>query len=178
MEPFANHFDFRHAVDDSNNLRHSTPSFEETWVTRQWPIRVFSFFLALSEVNTFCAYRYFVWKTDEEQLILHQFCRKLALDFINNAYISQGGVDGDGDGRRKRNRSYVCHALKTAPPHAKRWTGKKWNVSATARYQQYVCCGENCKLAIRTYCDCDPGLWMCGVCHVDHCLIVSENGDM
>ena len=124
MEPFANHFDFRHAVDDSNNLRHSTPSFEETWVTRQWPIRVFSFFLALSEVNTFCAYRYFVWKTDEEQLILHQFCRKLALDFINNAYISQGGVDGDGDGRRKRNRSYVCHALKTAPPHAKRWTGK------------------------------------------------------
>ena len=125
MEPFVNHFNFRHAVDDSNNLCHSTPFFEETWLTHQWPICVFSFFLALSKVNTFCAFHYFVWKTDKERLTLHQICCKLALDFIKNAYISQGGVGGDGDGRRKQKRLYVCHQLKTAPPHAKRWTGKK-----------------------------------------------------
>ena len=30
-EPFANHFDYRHYIDDHNNLRHATPSLEETW---------------------------------------------------------------------------------------------------------------------------------------------------
>ena len=28
--PFSNHFDFRHVVDDHNNLRHQLPSIEET----------------------------------------------------------------------------------------------------------------------------------------------------
>ena len=34
-EPFANHFLFRHAVDDHNNLQHSVPSIEGTWVTHR-----------------------------------------------------------------------------------------------------------------------------------------------
>jgi len=29
-EPFANHFDYHHIVDDRNNLRRQTPSIEET----------------------------------------------------------------------------------------------------------------------------------------------------
>ena len=32
-EPWANYFDYRHCVDDHNNLRHSKPSLEETWQT-------------------------------------------------------------------------------------------------------------------------------------------------
>ena len=52
-EPWANHFDFRHCVDDNNNLRHSKPSLEETWRTSRWSLWVLAFFLALSEVNTF-----------------------------------------------------------------------------------------------------------------------------
>ena len=33
MVPFANHFDFGHAVDDHNNLHHQLPSLEEMLVT-------------------------------------------------------------------------------------------------------------------------------------------------
>ena len=50
-EPYANHFLFRHAVDDHNNLRHSVPAIEETWTTMRWSNRVFAFLLAVSEVN-------------------------------------------------------------------------------------------------------------------------------
>ena len=32
--PFDHHFHYRHAVDDHNNLRHSLPSWEDTWVTQ------------------------------------------------------------------------------------------------------------------------------------------------
>jgi Transposase IS4 len=35
MEPFENHYLYRHAVDDHNNLRHSDISIEETWVTHR-----------------------------------------------------------------------------------------------------------------------------------------------
>ena len=34
--PFDWNFSYRHAVDDSNNLRHSLPSIEDTWVTYWW----------------------------------------------------------------------------------------------------------------------------------------------
>ena len=50
-EPWTNHFNFRHCVDDDNNLRHSKPSLEETWRTARWVLQVLAFFLALSEVN-------------------------------------------------------------------------------------------------------------------------------
>ena len=48
---FTNHFKYCGFVDDHNNLRHSKPSLEETWVTQLWSNRVFSFILTVSEVN-------------------------------------------------------------------------------------------------------------------------------
>ncbi len=50
-KPFDWHFRFRHLVDDHNNLRHSLPNLEGTWITECWPIHVFSFLLAISEVK-------------------------------------------------------------------------------------------------------------------------------
>jgi hypothetical protein len=41
-ECFDNHFLYRHAVDDHNNLRHSDISLEETWSTHRWENRVFA----------------------------------------------------------------------------------------------------------------------------------------
>ena len=40
-KPFSDDFRYRHAVDDHNNLRHSSPSLEDTWVTARWVNRVF-----------------------------------------------------------------------------------------------------------------------------------------
>ena len=51
--PFSNHFDFRHVIDDHNNLRHSKAALEETWTTHCWATRVFSFVLAVVEVNCY-----------------------------------------------------------------------------------------------------------------------------
>ena len=92
-QPFAYHFDFRHCVDDNNHLRHIRPSFEETWITHRWVLRVFAFLLALTEVNLFLAYRYWVWPvTGEKRLTLHQFRKKLALMFIHNDLQSPSDI--------------------------------------------------------------------------------------
>jgi hypothetical protein len=50
-EPIFNHFKFRHQVDDHNNNRHSPISVEESVNTKDWRIRVFTFILAVVEVN-------------------------------------------------------------------------------------------------------------------------------
>ena len=55
-EPFNNHYLYRHAVDDHNNLRHAGISIEETWLTHRWENRVFAFILLITEVNIFLAY--------------------------------------------------------------------------------------------------------------------------
>ena len=65
-EVIANHFDFRHIVDDHNNLRHQVPAIEETWTTHRWATRVFAFLLAITEVNCYLAFRYFVWKDEDK----------------------------------------------------------------------------------------------------------------
>ena len=63
--PFAYHFDKRHIVNDHNGLRHMYPSLEQIWVTQRWATRVFTFLLALSEINTYLTYQYFVWREDQ-----------------------------------------------------------------------------------------------------------------
>ena len=86
-EPFANHFLYCHMVDDHNNLRHAAPSIEATWKTQRWPIRLFSFLIAITEINTFIAFRYFVWKESYSSMTLLEFRRKLASMLINNDYL-------------------------------------------------------------------------------------------
>jgi hypothetical protein len=58
-EPFFNHFKFRHQVDDHNNARHSPISLEESINTKDWKIRVFTFILAVVEVNARLAHSLF-----------------------------------------------------------------------------------------------------------------------
>jgi hypothetical protein len=57
--PYDWHYKFRHAVDNHNNLCHSTPSVEGTIMTTCWEIRVFLFLLAVCELNAFLTYRFF-----------------------------------------------------------------------------------------------------------------------
>lgn len=63
-EIIANHFVFCAAVDFHNSKRHDCAtkhglSLEETWRTKNWALRVFSFIIAITEVNTFLAMRFF-----------------------------------------------------------------------------------------------------------------------
>ena len=163
-EPFSNHFLYRHAVDDHNNLRHSVPSIESTWITSRWPSRVFSFILAIVEVNCYLIFKYFVWK-NEEKLTLHQFRKKLALQLIENIHLTE---ETEERLVGTRSRSENLHEFLTAPKHARKCERRIWDLTATAPYQQYVCRGVGCKRQVRTYCSCTPGHWLCSSCYSDH----------
>ena len=82
---FAYHFKYRHN-DDHNNLRHSSPSIEETWKTHRWENRVFAFLLAITEVNIYVYLRYKFWRSRDVDKCdtLHQFRKILTLALINN----------------------------------------------------------------------------------------------
>ena len=145
-------------------------SLEKTWGTHRWECRIFTFILAIVEVNTFLALRYFVW-SDDEQMEFIPFRRKLAKALIHNEYAreEEGSI-------RQSKRAKSSHELMTAPPKAKKIVGGKWDLSAKKRYQQYKCQGDNCEKRIHTYYQCHPGMWLCISCHQQHiiCVITKE----
>ena len=59
MEVVANHFLYRHQVDDNNNRRYAPMSIDRTWATKYWPDRCFAWYLAVPEVNGNYARAYF-----------------------------------------------------------------------------------------------------------------------
>ena len=50
---------YQHSVDNHNNKRHSPISLEAVWGTKYWPNSVYSFLLAVTEVNVNLAAQYF-----------------------------------------------------------------------------------------------------------------------
>ena len=146
-----------------------------------WELRVFAFFLALSEVNTFLIFQYFVW-TKEENLNLHQFRRKLAILMMFNTYDVEEGEETEHthQHRSKRNRreSPYAHDLITAPNQAKCYLGKptyKWDLTASQKYQQQRCF-TGCGNRTRTYFHCNRFASLCKPCHIKHVLTV-HSGD-
>ena len=59
MEQIFFHIMDKHAVDCHNRLRQKLSSLEITWRTSQWPNRAFVFLLVITEINIFCAYKFF-----------------------------------------------------------------------------------------------------------------------
>jgi hypothetical protein len=100
-EPFLNHFKYQHQVDDHNNLRHSPISLEDSLSTKDWNVRVFTFIIALVEVNTGVAMAYFTQSKTAPQL---EFRRQLAKELIDYSYKA-AGID-----RCKRKRSEAAMA--------------------------------------------------------------------
>lgn len=165
-EVIGNHYSYRGCVDDHNNKRQDGGTkqglaLESTWSTYRWPIRVFSFILAISEVNAYLAWTYFKL----ERLEFLNFRKLLAQALIYNRYVEK---DAAVEVRRGRKRRVVDHELLKAPHHARRWTGTEWDLSAKNKYQQYICSGIGCKSQVRTYCKCNPGTWICASCVLNH----------
>ena len=161
--PYDWHFRYRHAVDDHNNLRHSLPSIEDSWKTQRWETRVFSFILAITEVNAFLCLRYFTFGkgTLPGCPTLLAFRRRLAWQMIKNSWIMSE------EEREDEVRIPSLHQLMTAPPHAKHYRNRQWNTTAESKYQQYMC-RNHCGKKIRTYCACTPGHWLCYNCFGQH----------
>ena len=69
-EVVADHYRYRGEVENYNALRHDGGTkfhfcLESQWGTTWWPIRVFAFFVAFTEVNAYLAMKYFL-KTDDK----------------------------------------------------------------------------------------------------------------
>ena len=130
-ETFFNHFKYRHQVDDHNNLHHSPISLEESVSTKDWKIRVFTFIIAIVEVNGRLAWSRFGEKPTITQI--EEFRRHLAKERLDFSFQARG--------RRRRPDDYLCRSVcceETAPKFAGHWTGTEWTRLNTM-YAQHVC---------------------------------------
>jgi hypothetical protein len=133
---------------------------------------VFAFILAITEVNMYLAYKYFVWKTTTTISFLRFRC-KLAKALIYNEYMSLDEEDDVTPRKSKRQRRQQDHVKQTVPNHARYFDEKKWVIGSSDRYQKYTCKAHGCKKLIRTYCRCSPGVWLCEDHFVQHRIEVS-----
>ena len=168
-ETFLNCFKYyRHQVDDHNNLCHSPISLEDSVCTKDWKIRVFTFIIAIVEVNGRLAWSRFGEKPTITQI--EEFRRLLAKERLDFSFQARG--------RRRRPDDYLCRSVcceETAPKFAGHWTGTEWTRLNTM-YAQHVCKTFNCNKRVRTYCRCKVGFWMCSVCIGIH--IASRDNDI
>ncbi len=176
---FANHFKYRHIVDDHNLLRHMIPSIEDTWKTSHWPNRQFAFVLAISEVNTFKGFHYFIWK-GMSRMDSYLFRKELALEMIHNEYLPID-YDSEEDESRKRVRrsqrgrliQKSDHQFQCAPRFGKNITRGNWEFDRSKPYHHHTCNTPGCTARVRTYCSCSVGTWMCPQCFGEHCYDVA-----
>jgi hypothetical protein len=177
IEPIANHFDYRHCVDDNNHLRQMLPSIEGTWKTHRWVLRVLAFFVAVSEVNAFLSFRYWVWN-NMDRLYFHAFRRGLSLEMMQNVFDEDDGVEDSNSEPRRSPRQTTAnnHRLLKAPTYCTKWNVREgWVKNCKNPYQQ-VRCSTGCATQTRTYCSCDPATFYCSECHVLHVHHVLSGG--
>ena len=67
-EVVFNHYRYQDMIHNHNSFRMHPISPEETWMTVRWPIRVFSFILAVSILNIQSAASYFLNKAKVDAL--------------------------------------------------------------------------------------------------------------
>lgn len=161
-KPVEYQFRYRHAMDDHNSLQHAVASLEGTWQTRQWPIRVFSFLLAISHL---ALHLQVPRPQDCPQVAFFHY--ELAWQFIDIKYIKSGGLLGDStEARSKQNE----HVLGVAPHHVHCHNGCVWVLGAKNKYQQYQCKWLRCKEYSCHFCACNSSVWLCSYCHVEHVI--------
>ncbi len=180
---FSNHFLYRHMVDDHNHLRHEIPAIEDTWKTTYWPNRQFAFILGISEVNSYKAFEYFVWKPlRKKPPSLTKFRKELALELIHNEYLCVVATNEDTTNNLQSPRrsarqgidkyDKASHNFMTAAPGAKRFVSGAWEIDESRRYFQHRCETKGCQERVRTYCSCTIGQWKCAQCFGEHCFDV------
>ncbi|KAL3779274.1 hypothetical protein ACHAWO_009912 [Cyclotella atomus] len=145
-KPYDWHFCYRNIVDDHNNLRHALPSLEATWVTDRWALLVFTFLLAITEVNCYLAFKFFVWGSAIMTLI--EFRRMLAWALINNPFI-EAVAEQEFE---PETTNYGEHDISTAPNHASMYRNRSWVCEAKQPHQQYTCKWKGCSVRTRNYC--------------------------
>ena len=163
---FNNHYKYRGSVDSHNAKRHSPMSLESTWASKRWPVQVFGFISALTEVNVYLAWRYNNRRNDDKKNIsVLEFWRKFARALVFNNYLCAEFAAESPSGRRSRRINNTgAHTLMTLPKKTK--FSKTFVVASVANYPQFKC--VSCPKRIRTYCRCSPGTYRCNACFAKH----------
>ena len=130
--------------------------------------QVFSFVLAVAEANSFLAFKYFVCN-DNEKKTLMEFRSELAWGLIDNDYLDS---DEEVEPEKKKKRRRIEHKMLSASKRCVKFDGQRWIKKGKLDYPQFICRVNGCKQAIRTYCQCDVGRWLCKDCFSIH--IVEE----
>jgi len=160
-------------VDFHNTKRHDGGtkhglSIEETWRTTNWTIRVFSFILAITEVNAFLAMKFFGgWKGTQLE-----FRKKLAYELIHNALDVDGAITRSLVSERPAENLH--HSYITIPAYSK-WVEGRWKKVYTRGYQQITCTGDSCTKRVRKVCICDPTSVLCSQCYTNHLVLASND---
>jgi len=140
------------------------PCLEKSWRTIKWECRVFSFILAISEVNAWLAMKYFCGL----KLKLLQFRTNLARELIFNPWLQASSVQSEEDDEVTvvKKRKSVQHEFCSALPYGKKFTTDgKWILADKNPYQKKICKGVGCKKQVRTYCSCCVGHWLYPQCY-------------
>ncbi len=137
-----------------------------TCTTAWWEMGVFSFVLAVTEVNAFLAYQFFCHP--DPVPTLQQFCHKLAWELIKNKWLAREDLE-------KSHVVNAVHQLMVALNNVMKYVNGRWRCKAKQPHQNYLClfkqCGKPPK-RINTYCSCCPTKWICKFCHAVH--VISE----
>jgi hypothetical protein len=164
-EVIANHYKYRGMVDSHNAKRHSPISLETTWATKSWPNRVFAFLLAVSEVNSFCAWKNDVKRGEKTYESVLDFRKELARQLVNNPYLMSEKLRSPERIRKSRRLTVgEEHVLLTLAKKTK--FSKSTIVASVAEYPQFKC--VTCDRKVRTYCRCTPGMIRCSTCFPKH----------
>jgi hypothetical protein len=151
-------------VDDVNNRRHDPVGLETTWKTKWWPNCQFTFLLSIAEVNAGQAGARARDDKPDPTLI---FQRKLAMEMMTNKIKDNGVVAASP--LRRPSRRVPSHVLTKRKQNEGKWNpnARKFNFTKTM-YVVRPC--FDCGKTTRSYCPCDPGRDLCGVCFGKHLL--------
>ena len=167
-EIVSDYFMSRDKVDAHNSLRMHPIALEETWKTKRWPLRVFQFLLAITEVNVklVAEYHFGCNKTSQQE-----FRKLFAHEMVHNVYLQQEVARSST--RSDQKSPSGGHKLLSVPPY--RTFNGTTMVKCKTRYIQLKC--SECPARIRTYCSCRLGLMLCMPCYQRHLLDASFDYD-
>lgn len=165
-EVIYNHFQYRDSVDNHNAARMFPISIEETWKTTRWPLRVLQFFLSITEVNVHRVRDYMFPQTDlphESTTSQQDFRKEFANALIYNAKLDEEQQSPSSSVKRRRRNNDV-HELVRLPPF-RNFRGSRMIKTKTRCTQRKCLCGAR---RCNTYCKCNPGVFLCSSCFIDH----------
>ena len=109
-EVIHTHYSYRDSINSHNGMRMFPVVLKETWKTTRWPLRVFQFLLAITEVNIKLAYER-IFKQPE--VMMMTFCQAFAHKLIYNDYLEEENA------KNKKRQQKDCpniHELVSLPP--------------------------------------------------------------